>query len=116
MSRVKSGLVLISDVGESQPLYGRDPDVHASLNYTKAKMDDTESFYVVHQYPAYGSDGVKVIDKTTVVDLKWAVRSYRGFDKNGIVLFEYFHYGGNDAHNFTGKNHMIITLHTELTK
>ena len=102
---LKNKAVLETADGISQEFDGKVDNIPESSNYTVGSMKST-SFYIVYELPYYNRDraGAKyaILENTTPkLPLGFKARSIRGFNSDGIVLIEYFHYGGPDAHNFT---------------
>lgn len=46
MAQAKDGIILGSDLGSSDPIYGGERDIKAEYGYTKARVDGSNSFYI----------------------------------------------------------------------
>ena len=69
--------------------------------YTKAKLEqDGASLFVVYGSPNMstgkkGSEGVKFVDSSKYESAGFVVRSFQGFDQDGLILFENSDFSGN---------------------
>ena len=106
MAQLNTELILETTTGIRQAYDHREEDVPASDDYTVAHLKDTNSsMYIVYELPKYNAaDALKkrmIIDSTEKKDLGFVARSLRGFNCEGIVLFECYHFSGPDAYMFT---------------
>ena len=68
--------------------------------YTQAKMGGTESIFVVYRSTnmstaAKGEEAGIIVDRTSYKSVGFTIRSFQGFDKDGLILFEHSNYAGN---------------------
>lgn len=68
--------------------------------YTQAKMGGTESIFVVYRSTnmstaANGEEAGIIVDSTSYKSVGFTIRSFQGFDKDGLILFEHSNYAGN---------------------
>lgn len=95
----KAGITLSSRVG-IETFYDHQKDIPLVNDYTKGKMTNNKSMFIAYAWPGYNawdyglSPGV-IVEETSTQDLGMIVRSVQGFDREGIILFEYRNYTGN---------------------
>lgn len=75
-------------------------DLPSNPAYTKALVEGHQSLYVVYAQPKmataqFGESPGVVVDKESFTSLGIHVRSFQGFDKDGLILFEHSNYAGN---------------------
>ena len=110
---------------ESLILYGEKDEVTevignitgTSGSYTKAKIEGSNSFYVVYRHKKWdsthktfdvhgaskvvakaGSTSMVIVDGNAVVDLGFKAQSAQGFPKNGITFFKHDWFCGHSRH------------------
>ena len=100
----KAGLYLTTDDEQFEegpkyvPVYDLPTEDGA---FTKAKLEqDGASLFVVYGSPNMstgekGSEGAKIIDSSNYESAGFTIRSFQGFDKDGLILFEHANYAGN---------------------
>jgi len=92
-SGTTSGLILIADNGETDPLYNEQR--HQGGNYTKAKCDGVKSTYIIYENENFDGTGAsQLVETEEVVDFPQPIRSFQGYNKNGIMIFPDSGYGG----------------------
>ena len=85
----------------SEPKYNLERDIPEYYGYSKGKMTDNASIFVVYRQIDFGhsmsspSSEAIIVDSTAVQDFPYTVRSIQGFDRAGLILFEHPRYGGN---------------------
>ena len=106
MAQTTNGIILTNPQLGSQTIYGADRDIPEKYGYTQARVDGSDSFYIVYDKVDYLQDWPKVknsaedsviVDKQSDINLKFVVRSLQGWDKTGITLFEHHYYCGTGA-------------------
>ena len=104
MAQTKNAIIFTGSLGSSDPIYGADRNISADYNYQRAKIDGTDSYYVVYREPDYfdyhshSESSSKIVDQTSDVTLGFPARSTQGWDKTGITLFEHHYYCGTARH------------------
>ena len=105
----------------SQEFDGEVANIPESSDYTFGSLKSV-SFYIVYEFPNYNSTQPRdraaakyaIVENTTPkLKLGFKARSIRGFNSNGIVLFDDSNYGGLNAHNFTDSCDDISKLFPE---
>ena len=99
MSRAK--LILSNELGTSSA-FGKRRNIPDADGFNQARLDNLESFYIVYRYVDFGEpifdedDGINAvrIHLTDETDIGFNVRSFQGFDKTGITVFEHQYYSG----------------------
>ena len=112
-AQISNAIILSSQIGSSPPIYGYDRDIPAGDEFTKGKVDGSDSFYIVYSKPDFNDDSTTtpqdstIVNSTDNVDLGFTARSTQGWDKVGITVLEHYWYGG------TG--HTYITSNPDIT-
>jgi len=104
MAQTTNGIVLTSGVG-SQTIYGANRDIPAKDDYTQARVDGSDSFYIVYNNVDYLEDPQishtshvsVIVDSQSNIGLGFVARSTQGWDKVGISLFAHPYYCGTGA-------------------
>ena len=99
MSRAK--LILSSALGTSSA-FGKRRNVPDADGFNQARVDNTESYYIVYREPDFcdatfatdDGDNFNLVTLTSNLDIGFNVRSFQGFDKTGITVFEHQYYSG----------------------
>ena len=106
MAQLKTELILETATGIKQAYDHSEADIPASDDYTVGYLKGSESSeYIVYELPNYNTEGRykkhKVIKSTEKEDVGFVVRSLRGYDREGIVLFQYYDFEGPEAYMYT---------------
>lgn len=110
----KNGIIFTGKLGSSDPIYDHERNIPTENQYTKAKVDGNDSYYVVYKDPNYTDYptnkptklSYKIIDSTSDVTLGFTARSTQGWNKTGITLFEHEFYNGT-GRNFESSDNNI---------
>lgn len=100
MSRtIKNAIVLSSELGSLPPIYGLERDIPENHEITKARVDGSDSFYIVYDKPDFHDESDTnsssyIVDTTENVKLEFTARSTQGWNKIGITVLEHAWYCG----------------------
>ena len=95
-SGTTEGIVLISSMGNRDPIYNQTKQVDG--DYRKAKCTGTRTFFVIYDKVGFASDSKSmVVDSEKEVNMGVRIRSLQGYDKKGLVLFAHPNYCGQGA-------------------
>lgn len=93
MAEIQNAVVLSSSL---PPIYGKDRDIIANqMGYTKARVDGSDSFYIVYRKADFhddvdsGSSDSYIVNSTNDVNLGFIAKSTQGWDKTGITVLEH---------------------------
>ena len=108
---------------------GREDSLPADNVYTHGMLGSTDDLYIVYNLP-FSPNGphnreTQILESTDVMQLDFQVRAFRGYPKDGIILFQHPGYNGEGkaydssagditeyfptAHSNKGVSSMIIT-------
>ena len=87
---VASAIILTNPSGDTDPMYGKNPNV-SQQNCTFARCDGDKTTYVVYRQTDYNSSSNKddtsfVVDSREQVHTDWPIKSFQSQAKTGIIL------------------------------
>ena len=99
-----SPLLLSHSDGMTTTFFGKNKDIPASEKFVQAMVNGGASYYVVYERPNFNKDhpdaGYVILLDEPNIYVDWVIRSFGGFDRMGITLYQHHTISG-EGHHFT---------------
>ena len=108
----KQSIIMESIDGDRQIFRTPQSDIPLSSYYTKGKIEGDQSYYLVYDNTDFCKvTTMRIVKGNEFVDFGFVARSCKGFDTDGIDLFQTSYFCGN-SHHFASSNDDISALYS----